>query len=29
MVRNDLSVERMAQRLVDVYLPLVPSTVHA
>jgi len=29
MVRNDLSVDRMAQRLVDVYRELVPSTVNA
>jgi hypothetical protein len=29
MVRNDLSVDRMAQQLVDVYRQLVPSTVNA
>ena len=29
MVRNDLSVDRMAQRLVEVYRQLVPSTVNA
>jgi glycosyltransferase involved in cell wall biosynthesis len=29
MVRDDLSVDRMAQRLVDVYRQLLPSTVNA
>ncbi|HEY5874319.1 MAG TPA: glycosyltransferase, partial [Ilumatobacteraceae bacterium] len=29
MVRNDLSVDRMARRLVEVYRALVPSTVNA